>query len=179
MSVVSEAEKWIGKVKYVFGGDNVEGGEADCSSFVQYVFKKNGIDLPRVADDQSKVGTEVSKDQLQAGDLVFFQGTYDTEGASHVGIYIGNNQFIDCGSTGVRVSDLNSDYWSSHWYKATRVDGSASANSSLTYGSSSSSSGIGGQAISGIAKFFMVLLSVVIGMFFLSQAFNIPINPLK
>lgn len=179
MSVVEEAQKWIGKVQYVFGAENVEGGEADCSSFVQYVFKKNGIDLPRVADDQARSGTEISKDNLQSGDLVFFQNTYQTDGASHVGIYIGNDQFIDCGSTGVRVSNLNSNYWKEHWYKAVRVNGSASKNGTVSSGNNGSLSSISGNTISGIATFFIVLLIVVLGMFFLSQAFDIPLNPLK
>ena len=180
MSVVSEAEKWVGKVTYIYGSEDVENGTSDCSGFTQYVFKKNGINLPRVADDQSRIGKEVSRSELQAGDLVFFQGTYNTAGASHVGIYIGNNKFIDCGSTGVRVSDLNNSYWSEHYYKATRVDGSTSNNSSLAFGGSSSNSGsISGTAISGIATFFLVLLVAILAMFFLSQAFEIPINPFK
>lgn len=184
MGVVEEASKWIGKVKYVFGGDNVEGGEADCSSFVRYVFRKNGVELPRVADDQSRVGTDVAKENLMAGDLVFFQGTYNTAGASHVGIYIGNGKFIDCGSTGVRVSDLNSSYWSQHWYKAKRVDGMSGA----VAGSPNLSGGISGGGLfvssSGnmpwykdVAVFLVVIIAVILGVFFFAKGFGFTLNP--
>ena len=79
MSVVTMANDLIGKVKYSFGANSFTsaGGTGDCSSFVQYVFSQNGVSLPRTAESQynSSKGKAVSKDQLQVGDVVFFQGT--------------------------------------------------------------------------------------------------------
>ena len=125
MSVLSTAASLVGKVKYSFGSSSItaSGGTGDCSSFIQYVFKQNGVNLPRTASAQAKVGTEVRKDQLQAGDLVFFQGTYKS-GISHVGVYAGNGKFIhNSSSGGTKVSDLNSRYYSNHYATARRITG--------------------------------------------------------
>jgi cell wall-associated NlpC family hydrolase len=81
-----------------------------------------GRDIGRGLFTQMAAGRAVSRSALQPGDLVFFQNTY-TAGLSHGGIYIGNNQFIHAEnpSTGVRISDLNSQYYSSRWYAAVRL----------------------------------------------------------
>ena len=79
----------------------------------------SNIDLPRSADTQYERGASIDKSQLIAGDLVFFQ-TY-TSGASHVGIYIGDDKFIDATSGGVRIESLNSDYRKSCYYGAKRI----------------------------------------------------------
>lgn len=93
----------------------------DCSSFTKTVFAKFGISIPRTSLSQSKVGTYVSKDKLQKGDLVFFKDTYKA-GVSHVGIYIGNNQFIHAWPrTGVKISKLSERYFVDHWWGAKRV----------------------------------------------------------
>ena len=183
MGVIDTAKSYIGKVRYVFGGDDLDNGVADCSSFVQTVFRKNGVSIGRTTFDQIEQGTPVDKKDLQAGDLVFFQGTYATSGPSHVGIYIGGSQFIDCGSTGVRISDLNSSYWQEHYMTARRipntpvgdgvVTGNFSSNATITSGSSGS--GIFGS----IAIFGLIILCVVCGMFFLSMAFGFSLNPLS
>lgn len=104
-------------VPYVFGGSSPSG--FDCSGFTRYVYSAVGIDLPRCADEQYCVGSDVSMANLQPGDLVFFS-TYDS-GVSHVGIYIGNSQFINAATDGVGVADLNSHYWSSRYIGAKRV----------------------------------------------------------
>ena len=97
MSVISTANSLIGKVKYSFGSSSIgsSGGVGDCSSFVQYVFKQNGLNLPRTAESQynSDKGKKVDRNNLQVGDVVFFKGTYKS-GISHVGIYAGNGEFI-------------------------------------------------------------------------------------
>ncbi len=94
----------------------------DCSGFTYWVIKNTvGIDIGRGLFTQVAAGTPVSRGDLQPGDLVFFQNTY-TWGLSHSGVYIGNGQFIHAENetTGVKISDLNSDYYSSRWYGAVR-----------------------------------------------------------
>jgi cell wall-associated NlpC family hydrolase len=116
--IISEAKMHLG-VPYLWGGTTPKG--FDCSGYVQYVFAKNGITLPRTTTEQYKIGTYVSKSKLQPGDLVFLQNTY-REGISHVGIYIGDGKMIHASSSkGVVISDLSSSYYLDHYYGARRV----------------------------------------------------------
>lgn len=115
--VLAEADKYRG-VPYVFGGTTPSG--FDCSGYVRYVFAKQGISLPRLADEQYNVGVSVSRANLKAGDLVFFE-TYEP-GPSHSGIYIGNGQFISATSSrGVAVANLDTGYWGERYLGAKRV----------------------------------------------------------
>lgn len=117
-AVIATAKKYIG-VPYRWAGTTPSG--FDCSGFVQYVFKANGISLNRTAAAQYRHGTYVSKNNLRAGDLVFFQNTYKA-GISHVGIYTGSGQFIHCSSSkGVTISSLSSTYYVNHYYGARRI----------------------------------------------------------
>jgi cell wall-associated NlpC family hydrolase len=117
LRLTQTALRYIG-VPYVFGGESFSG--MDCSGFVQAVFHRNGIELPRTADAQYEVGRQVSTARLEPGDLVFFQ-TY-TEGASHVGIYLGNGRFVHASSSnGVRVDSLSETYYSSRYLGARRA----------------------------------------------------------
>ena len=121
-------------IKYSFGSTNIEGGSGDCSSFTQYVYRKNGILIGRDTQAQytSKLGTKVDKNNLAVGDLVFFKNTYNsnnTDGVSHVGIYTGNNNFIHLSSSGVKESSLNENYWDSHYLGAKRFSDVKSINS--------------------------------------------------
>lgn len=118
--VVAEAEKYLG-IPYVWGGKHPSTG-FDCSGFVYYVFNQCGYPLSRIMSSQYKAGTPVAKEDLQPGDIVFFQGTY-TSGMSHTGIYVGNGQFIHSPSTGKSISyaNLNSAYYTAHWYGACRI----------------------------------------------------------
>ncbi len=116
--IVATAKQYIG-IPYVWGGTSPSG--FDCSGLVYYVFKQHGIALNRTAATQYQHGSYVTKNQLQIGDLVFFQNTYKA-GISHVGIYVGNGQFIHASSSkGVTVSYLSNSYWASHYYGARRV----------------------------------------------------------
>ena len=109
--------KYIG-VPYVFGGTTPYG--FDCSGYVQYVFANAGVYLSRTADSQYEEGYPVSTDELRAGDLVFFS-TY-TYGASHVGIYLGDGEFINASSSrGVSIASLFDGYWGSCYIGARRV----------------------------------------------------------
>lgn len=116
--IISTSMQYIG-VPYVFGGTSPYYG-FDCSGYVQYVFAQVGISLPRTADVQYEVGTPISTADLRPGDAVFFT-TY-TYGASHVGIYIGDGNFIHASSSrGVTISSLSSAYYSTHYIGARRM----------------------------------------------------------
>ncbi|WP_040637512.1 NlpC/P60 family protein [Mitsuokella sp. oral taxon 131] len=115
--VVSDSMNYLG-VPYVFGGTTPSG--FDCSGYVRYVFANAGIYLPRTADAQYECGYPVSTSELQAGDLVFFS-TYDV-GPSHVGIYLGDGEFINASSSqGVSIASIYSSYWGSCYIGARRV----------------------------------------------------------
>lgn len=116
-AIIVTAKHYIG-VKYLFGGTTPSG--FDCSGFVQYVFAQNGISLPRVARDQYHVGTPVSFSNLTQGDLVFFSLAKDGV-VDHMGIYVGNEQFINASSSkGVTIYTLGA-YWKSAYVGAKRV----------------------------------------------------------
>jgi len=116
---IIQQAKWYTGVPYVWGGQSPAG--FDCSGFTHYVFLKNGVIIPRTSELQYKTGTWVSRNNLKPGDLVFFT-TYKP-GPSHVGIYIGNNQFIHAssGADKVTISDLNKSYYVQHYIGAKRV----------------------------------------------------------
>jgi cell wall-associated NlpC family hydrolase len=117
--IIATAKKYIG-VPYLWGGSTPSG--FDCSGFVQFVFKAHGISLPRVSRDQYTAGYAVSKSNLKPGDLVFFNTS--GSGVSHLGIYLGNDQFIHAStSKGVTVSQLSGAYWASRYVGARRVLG--------------------------------------------------------
>lgn len=117
--IVETAKKYLG-VPYVWGGASPSG--FDCSGFVYYVTRSLGYNTSRTLSAMYKQGTPVEKSDLQPGDIVFFKNTYKS-GISHVGIYAGNGQFIHSPHTGKVVSyaDLNSDYYTSHYYGACRL----------------------------------------------------------
>jgi len=116
-AIIATGKQFIG-VNYVYGGTTPSG--FDCSGFVQYVFAKNGISLPRVSHDQFQVGTSISFDNLEPGDLVFF-GLAKNGVVDHEGIYVGNGQFINASSSkGVTIYPLG-PYWQSAFVGAKRV----------------------------------------------------------
>jgi len=117
--IVATAKKYLG-TPYVWGGASPNG--FDCSGFVYYVLKCHGISIARSGSDMYKTGVYVDKKDLRPGDIVFFQNTYKS-GISHVGFYVGDGQFIHSPNSGSVVSyaDLNSTYWTNHYYGARRV----------------------------------------------------------
>lgn len=117
-NVVSEASKHIGK-SYQWGGTGPDA--FDCSGFTQYVFNQVGVYLPRVTTAQVGYGTEISYGNLQEGDLVFFDNTYDGSNPTHVGIYVGNGTMIHCGDNGVEYKNISSGYWRDHYSTARRL----------------------------------------------------------
>ncbi|GJM68128.1 hypothetical protein HMSSN036_03440 [Paenibacillus macerans] len=100
----------------------VDGAVSDCSQFVQEMFKEFlNVQLPRTAAEQAKQGASVSKKDLQPGDLVFFNTTGKNN--SHVGIYTGNNKFIQMGNSGLKEQDLTNSYWAPKYQGARRITG--------------------------------------------------------
>ena len=114
-TLIEEAEKYL-NYPYVWGGSNPD-TSFDCSGFVSYVLTNSGlVNTGRLgAQGLYNVCTPVSKANAQPGDLIFFVGTYDTPGVSHVGIYVGNGVMIHCGDP-IQYTSINSSYWQSHFY---------------------------------------------------------------
>jgi hypothetical protein len=117
--VVSVGKSYLG-VPYRYGGTTPSG--FDCSGFTSYVFNNVGIQLPRTAAQQYNVGTPVNKSDLESGDLVFFAASSKSK-ISHVGIYIGNQEFISATSSrGIKIDSINDPYyWGSRYVGAKRV----------------------------------------------------------
>ena len=108
---------------YRLGGNGEQDGGVDCSGFVRAVYQRTlGKVLPRRAAEQAQATQSIDKEELQPGDLVFFNTMH--RAFSHVGIYIGNNQFIHSPRTGstVRVEDMSKSYWQTRFNGARRVD---------------------------------------------------------
>ena len=118
-AIIKEAEKYLG-YPYVWGGSSPS-TSFDCSGFVSWVINHSGWDVGRLgAQGLCNICTPISSANVKPGDLVFFTGTYDTPGVSHVGIYVGNNMMIHCGDP-ISYANLNSSYWQSHFYRYGRL----------------------------------------------------------
>ena len=118
-AIIKEAEKYLG-YPYVWGGSSPS-TSFDCSGFVSWVINHSGWDVGRLgAQGLCNICTPVSSANVKPGDLVFFTGTYDTPGVSHVGICVGNNMMIHCGDP-ISYANLNSNYWQSHFYRYGRL----------------------------------------------------------
>ena len=118
-TIIKEAEKYLG-YPYVWGGSSPS-TSFDCSGFVSWVINHSGWDVGRLgAQGLCNICTPVPSANVKPGDLVFFTGTYDTPGVSHVGIYVGNNMMIHCGDP-ISYANLNSSYWQSHFYRYGRL----------------------------------------------------------
>ena len=118
-AIVNTAKAQIGKKK-AWGA---EGPNAfDCSGLTYYIYKQNGITIPRTSREQSNFGTTVSKSNLQPGDLLFFS-TDGSGGVSHVGIYVGNGQMVHVSSSknSVISTSINTSYWQKAYIRAKRV----------------------------------------------------------
>jgi len=118
------AEKLIANAKELIGTPYRSGGTTpagfDCSGFTQYVFKSVGIDLPRTSEAQASAGIQLTREQLVPGALVYFNT--GGSGVSHVGIYLGDDKFIDSSnSKGVAINSLNDKYWGTRYLGATLV----------------------------------------------------------
>jgi cell wall-associated NlpC family hydrolase len=119
-SVISQAFDLIG-TRYRRGGNTPDTG-FDCSGFVKHVYGRIGEILPRTAREMSQIGTWVGTNELRPGDLVFFNTMRKT--FSHVGIYLGDNQFIHAPARGgaVRIDDMRQNYWTQRFNGARRIE---------------------------------------------------------
>jgi cell wall-associated NlpC family hydrolase len=113
-AMLKEAEKYLG-YPYVWGGASPS-TSFDCSGYVSWVINHSGWDMGRLtAQGLMDRCAAVAPSEARPGDLIFFQGTYDTAGASHVGIYVGGNMMIHCGNP-ISYASVNTSYWQSHFY---------------------------------------------------------------
>lgn len=120
-AMMEEAEKYLG-YPYVWGGSS-PATSFDCSGFVSYVLNNCGVgwDVGRLgATGLMNICSYVSPTAVQPGDLIFFEGTYDTTGASHVGIYVGNNMMLHCGDP-IQYANINTSYWQQHFLSFGRL----------------------------------------------------------
>ena len=120
-NMIREAEKYLG-YPYVWGGSSPS-SSFDCSGFVSWVINNcgNGWSVGRLtANGLMGVCDIIPKSSAKPGDLIFFQGTYDTSGASHVGIYVGNGMMIHCGNP-ISYASIESNYWQQHFYCFGRI----------------------------------------------------------
>ena len=118
-AMISEAEKYLG-YPYVWGGSSPS-TSFDCSGFVSWVINHSGWSVGRqTAQGLYNLCTPVSSAQAKPGDLIFFVGTYDTAGVSHVGIYVGGGMMIHCGDP-ISYANINTSYWQSHYFSFGRL----------------------------------------------------------
>ena len=133
--MLKEAEKYLGW-PYVWGGSSPSDGGFDCSGYVCWVVNNcgNGWNVGRTtAEGLRRMCAYVSPAEAKPGDLVFFQGTYNTEGASHVGIYVGNGMMINAGDP-IKYADIHSAYWEPHFMQFGRLPGANPGTTSSTSG---------------------------------------------
>lgn len=118
-AIIAEAEKYLG-YPYVWGGSNPN-TSFDCSGYVSWVINHSGWNVGRLgAQGLCNICTPVTGAQAKPGDLIFFKGTYDTPGVSHVGIYVGDGMMIHCGSP-ISYANINTTYWQKHFYAYGRL----------------------------------------------------------
>lgn len=120
-AIIKEAEKYLG-YPYIWGGSSPD-TSFDCSGFVSYVYNHCGLhwSFGRLgAEGLRGMCAYVSPESARPGDLIFFEKTYDTAGASHVGIYVGNNRMLHCGDP-IHYASIDTSYWRSHFLQFGRL----------------------------------------------------------
>lgn len=116
--IIASVLSWQG-ISYKWGGRTRAG--VDCSGLVQRVFMENGVQLPRTSYEQFRMGVGIPKGNLEPGDLVFFNT--NGAGASHVGLFLGNGQFISATKNCVEIQSLDQPYWAKTYRGSRRVIG--------------------------------------------------------
>ena len=172
-SIVDFAKSKLG-IKYTWGGESDSTGY-DCSGLTQAAYASAGIKIPRVAADQYTSATKVSRNELRAGDLVFFNtDSGNPSRISHVGIYNGDGTFTHAPARGdvIKVQDMTTGYYSTHFAGGGRYDSSASS-APVPQSASNTGKTLLGKIFTVIAVFAVIVLAVV----FFMKAFGID-NPL-
>ncbi len=145
-SLLALAKKQLG-YPYVYGGTRP--GGFDCSGLTYYLYGQHGMELHRTASQQLQDGLVVAKEGLQVGDLIFFRESWETYPASHVGIYVGENQIIHAGSNGIEYADLDFDYFYENYLCARRVVNTGAAQVESVSAVSTASRSMSATGISG------------------------------
>lgn len=173
--VVELARSYINKVKYVFGADDMAGGRADCSSFTRYIYKQMGYDIPRTTGGVWTSNLpEISRYDLQEGDLILFKNTWDSgykDGVSHIGIYSGNGKVIHNSSYAGTVVESKLSDMSSEYLGAKRVIGASDYTptvsiENISTNKSTKSEAIGLEWWGDIVKVVLVTLLFIGGALF-------------
>ena len=167
-NIIDTAVQFLG-TPYKWGGTSTSG--FDCSGLTQYVYSQNGVSIPRTAQEQYNKGTAVDMSNLQAGDLVFFNGYKGKSGVGHVGIYIGNGQYIHAPKSGdvVKISNLNSR---SDYVGARRYTNTTGAPQYVNNVSNNGSGWLDGFWTA-LVKLLAVVLLLMLAVLFFMQAFDI------
>lgn len=120
-SIIQTANRLLG-TPYRSGGKSPDQG-FDCSGFVSFVLKQHGMDLGASSPELVKKGRKITRHELRAGDLVFFTSKRKSKRVAHVGIYLGNGEFIHAASRNhrIQVNELAENYWARHYYGARRI----------------------------------------------------------
>ena len=177
-NITATASAYIG-VPYVWGGEDPTG--FDCSGLMQYAYKQNGINIPRVAQDQYNSSTKITKEQLKEGDLIF-SGT-STKNITHVVMYAGNNEVIEAPRTGLKVRRISLDKIKNvvgyGTYLGTDSVTTSQLTSTTTAPTTATTVGFMGidwdEIWANIVLFIFMVLVAVLGVVFFTKAFDIKI----
>lgn len=170
------AKSFTGKVKYVFGGNDVKNGQLDCSSYIQAVYRKAGVELPRTTQEQAKIGTYVKPEDAKEGDMVMFQNTY-TNGISHVGYYLGGGKVLHNSSNGITISDLTSGYYAEHFSQFRRVldDKTMAAVNVSGVENSGEDVLLNGGIWYVVVRMVIIALAILFGLLFFAKSMNLEV----
>lgn len=185
IAVINTAKNYIGKLSYAFGGSNIQNGYGDCSIFTQFCYAQAGVNIGRTTEQQYRNTYHVIFADAQAGDLIFFKDTWDSpsghiDGVEHVGIYVGNGDFIHLNDNGCKVNNINEKYWNEHYLTTGRVDGldylnyneSMSAFDRINSVSVSNNSTILNQ----VFRVVMVVTIIIFGVIFFASAIGVQVK---
>lgn len=180
---------YVGKVKYVFGANDIPNGRGDCSAFTQFIFNHYGLSIGRDTASQYSNTNPIMDKDATAGDLIFFKNTYNsgnTDGVSHVGIWLGGNKFVhNSSSKGVTVSEL-SGYYSQHFLgfhrvsglsKATeKVDADTSTDSNTDSSTEPTQSSIGLKWWGDIVRVVVIILIMIIALVYFGASVGLNVQ---
>ena len=165
-NIIDTAVQFLG-TPYLWGGSSPDG--FDCSGLTQYVYNQNGVTIPRTANEQFNSGSAVDYQNLQAGDLVFFKGYKKDGSAGHVGIYVGNGEYLHAPKTGdvVKISSLSSrsDYLGARRY--------ANTEQSITTEKTGWWEETKDSFWTSVTKILAIIFLVIIAVVFFMKAFEI------